>query len=106
MIHLVVETFVLVLVTFAAGLACGFAGRRLHRALKRAEAETPAEEAADRSERQAQKPAAENAVQATTVRRIPDPAPPSEIRRQRLLDSSPKGSQQDGEKPRFWIVSD
>ncbi len=86
MIHLLLETFGLVTIAFGAGLLCGFAARRLHIAMRGGGVAAQTKQSGLKLE-----PAGdETDVQPTTrtkVRRIPDPAPPSEIRRRRLADN-------------------
>ncbi len=86
MLHLALELILLVFATSLAGLAAGFGAGKLRNALNGARPHEPGsvDELPDAGQDglDAEPPAA---------RRIPDPAPPSELRRKRLLNDPPAG---------------
>ena len=82
---LAIETLVLVFVTTFAGLLAGFCAGAV-RNLFGARQEKPLEDVPEEPDELDDL----TAVEPTPVRRIPDPAPPSELRRRRLLIDQPK----------------
>lgn len=84
MLHLALELIVLVFATSLAGLAAGFAAGKLRNIFSGARTDD-----AMSMEEPSAKARADLDADATAARRIPDPAPPSEGRRKRLLQHPP-----------------
>ncbi|MEM8647057.1 MAG: hypothetical protein AAGF86_12005 [Pseudomonadota bacterium] len=85
MFALAIETIALVFITALVGLVAGFCAGALAGLL------TGGRDAADDVMSEGlDAPAVEMAKEAQPVRRIPDPAPPSDLRRRRLLADQPK----------------